>query len=207
VRSRRVSSVKDFLSPTSSRWADIAPESIPLTPTPLAMQPTEYIRRSWQDRAYGAARMIEAATVHDRHDWALLAQWEGVSPVGSDFPDSLAVALPVRGQPVLMLMGSAEAPIHYLRWRAGKEGVLSQMAGGIGKSRPGPALHCSVHVIASGSRWRLVISRPMGGEGDVAPLRAGRTTNIGFAVWHGANDERGGIKAVSMNWTELVLEA
>jgi len=207
VRSRRVSSTKDFLSPTADGWAGVVSESVPLIPTPLAMQPTDYIRRSWQDRSYGAARSIEVAAVHDRSSWALLAEWEGVSPAGGDFPDSLAVALPVRGEPVLLLMGSDESPIHYLRWRSSKDGLLSQIAGGIGHSRPGPALPSQAQAIASGSRWRVAISRPLGGEGDIAPLRAGRKTRIGFAVWRGGNDERGGIKAVSVDWTELVLDA
>ena len=41
----------------------------------------------------------------------------------------------------------------------------------------------------------------------MAPLAAGKSTGIGFAVWRGSNDERAGIKAFSIDWAELALEA
>jgi DMSO reductase family type II enzyme heme b subunit len=52
-----------------------------------------------------------------------------------------------------------------------------------------------------------VISRPLGIGKDIAPLAAGKKTGIGFAVWRGANDERAGIKAFSIDWVELTLDA
>jgi hypothetical protein len=42
---------------------------------------------------------------------------------------------------------------------------------------------------------------------DVAPLVAGEKTGIGFALWEGANEERAGIKAFSVDWLDLTLDA
>lgn len=206
MKTRRVGDVAPLLDPTDPGWSAAPVERIGMMPTPLAMQPTEYIRNSWKDRAYGATAAIEVAAVHDGSRWALRAVWNGVSPAGKDFPDALAIALPVRGEPVLVLMGAPDAPIHFLRWQANKPGAKSQLATGIGRSAPGPALDCSARAHAEGGRWQVVVSRPLGGAGDVAPLLAGATTGIGFAVWVGGNDERGGIKAFSIDWAELVLD-
>lgn len=204
----RVKDVTAFAEPGDPRWGNFERARIDMIPAPLAMQPTEYIRNSWQGREYGADPGLQIVTVHDGVRWALHASWAGVSPAGTDFPDALAIALPVRGKPVLALMGGEDAPIHFLRWQANKPGVKSQLATGIGRStNAGPELDCSVRAQAGEGRWQLVITRPLDSRGDVAPLQAGRQTGIGFAVWRGANDERGGIKAFSIDWTEMALEA
>ena len=120
MQSHRVKSIKPFLTPEPKIWAPVEGQDIPLAPTPLGMQPTEYIRRSWEAKKYGEVSSLRAASVHDGETWAIRASWRGVSPGGTDFRDALAVALPVSGKPVLILMGAPDAPIHYLRWAAGK---------------------------------------------------------------------------------------
>lgn len=207
MRSHRVKNIEEYLTPASQSWKKIITDAVPLMPTPLGMQPTEYIRKSWEGRSYGEAKSVQIASVHDGHTWAMRASWTGVSPAGKDFPDALAVALPVRGKPVLMLMGAPDAPIHFLRWQANKEGVRSLLASGIGQSRPGPVLKCGAQAQAEGDIWSVVITRALGSGNEVAPLAVGKKTNIGFALWHGGNDERAGIKAFSIDWAELALEA
>lgn len=205
---RRVKDVAALAEPGDSAWVRFEPTRIDMIPAPLAMQPTEYIRNSWAGRDYGADPGLEIATVHDGKRWALRASWNGVAPSGKDFPDALAIALPVRGKPVLALMGAEDAPIHFLRWQANKPGVRSQLATGIGRTtNSGPELDCTVRAQAHDDRWQVVITRPLGSRGEAAPLGAGAKTGIGFAVWRGGNDERGGIKAFSIDWTEMVLEA
>lgn len=208
VRSRRVDNVKNYLTPSSPDWGRVAAEQITMMPTPLAMQPTEYIRNSWANKPYGQVSKVAVASVHDGETWALRASWEGGSLASGDFADALAIALPVRNKPVLALMGGADAPIHMLRWSAKKkEEVLSLLATGIGLSRPGPDIRRSAQAVLDGSTWHVVIARALGKGMDVAPLLAGKKSGVGFAIWRGANDERAGIKAFSIDWTELVLDA
>lgn len=207
VRSQRVANISDFLAPAASGWERIAVEDIRLMPAPLAMQPTEYIRVKWEGRDYGQDPGLQVASVHDGRQWALYARWAGVSPSGIDFPDAIAIALPVRGDPPLALMGLENAPIQYLRWQSNKPAPRSIIATGIGRSEKGPEITAAALGVTDGERWSVVISRPLGGEGDVAPLRTGTSTKIGFAVWRGANDERGGIKSFSIDWLELALDA
>lgn len=207
MKSHRVSKVGDYLSPSAAGWKSVEPTRVALAPTPLPMQPTEYIQKSWEGKPYGQTPHVDVAVVNDSHDIALRMTWSGVSPAGKDFPDGLALAFPIRGEPVLALMGSADAPIHLLRWSAGKEGVRSILSLGIGTTQPSAAIKCSAKAVAESDTWSLVISRPLGTGKDLAPLVAGKPSKVGFAVWRGGNDERAGIKAFSIDWTALVLAA
>ncbi|MBI4693938.1 MAG: hypothetical protein HY749_07945 [Gammaproteobacteria bacterium] len=206
LASRRVANLAPLLDPSHADWERHAATRIALAPTPLGLQPTPYVRNTWKDRPYGALLALDVASVHDGRGWALRASWEGVSAPG-DFPDALAIALPLAGRPVLATMGSAEAPIHYLRWRADREAVSSQIAHGIGSSAAGPPIAAHAAARAAGTRWQLVVSRPLGAPHGAAALQAGVSTQIGFAVWCGGNDERAGIKAFSIDWLELALDA
>ena len=207
MRAIHVENFKDYLHPDAAVWAKVAQEDVSLIPTPLVMQPTEYIRKSWEGREYGKTKSLNVACIHDGHQFAVRVSWQGVSPAGKDFPDAIAVALPISGKPVLMMMGAPEAPIHILRWQANKPGVRSIVATGIGKSAPGPdGLHASAEAKADNDTWSVVITRALGHGKDVAPLAVGHKTGIGFALWMGANDERAGIKAFSIDWAELVLD-
>jgi DMSO reductase family type II enzyme heme b subunit len=104
-------------------------------------------------------------------------------------------------------MGAPDAPIHILRWQANKEGLRSILATGIGQSQPGPSLKTGAQAKAEGDAWSVVITRALGHGGEVAPLAAGKKTGIGFALWRGGNDERAGIKAFSIDWADLALDA
>jgi DMSO reductase family type II enzyme heme b subunit len=209
MRSRRVDSIENFMDAGASSWNSVGAQSITLIPTPLGLQPTPYIKVSWKDRPYGAANRLSVASVHDGRRAAFRLQWLSASSTlaeGENFPDSAAIALVVRGDPPLMLMGGADAPIHLLLWQAGISEPRSLQATGIGSSRPGPAVGASVHAHWSNGRWSIVIARDLGSGGDIAPLEAGGSTRIGFAVWNGANKERAGIKAVSGDWSALTLD-
>lgn len=207
MRSQRVANISDYLAPAAQGWGRIAGVDISLMPTPLPMQPTPYIRNSWENRPYGAVSSLRVASVHDGETWAIHVTWEGVSPAGKDFPDALAVALPVSGKPALITMGGQGAPVQYLRWAANKEKLQSLVATGIGSSGPGPKIKGTAQGQASGNTWNVVITRALAYGKGVAPLVAGKKTQIGFAVWLGANDERAGIKAFSIDWAELALDA
>ncbi len=60
-----------------------------------------------------------------------------------------------------------------------------------------------------GGRWQVVIARALRVEtrSRWRSSSVGATTGFGVAMWDGANSERGGIKAFSGDWRELVLDA
>ena len=207
MKTYRVDTIKNYIAPDSPYWARVGIEKISMMPSPLGLQPTDYIRQSWKDKPYGQTPSLEVASVHDGENWAVRASWIGSTPSEHEFPDALAVALPVRNHPVMATMGAENAPVHMLRWAANKKEIASLLATGIGTIRPGPDLRCVVQVIRTEQSWQLVISRPLGEGNNVAPLLAGTKTGIGFALWQAANDERAGIKAFSIDWTKLDIEA
>ena len=207
MKSSRVARLEPYLMPGGAEWSKLPREEVALIATPLAMQPTEYVRKSWADKAYGQTNPLRVAAVHDGAMLAVLMSWVGVAPAGKDFPDAIAMAMPVRGNPPLALMGTPEAPIHVLRWQANEKAPRSILATGIGSSRPGPEVARQVQAWTEGGSWNVVLARALGGSGEVAPLAVGSTTRIGFAVWRGDNDERAGIKAFSIDWAELALDA
>jgi len=200
--------ISRYLAPASEHWSRIESTRIAMVPTPLAMQPTAHVRNNWAGRSYGETSGVDVASVHDGETWAIRIGWiAGPTKAGAEFPDAVAVALPVERDAVLALMGTAEARIQYLHWQSRGKGARSVIAGGIGHSAPGPEVKQTAQAAAKADVLQVVITRALGTGNDIAPLVAGGDTGIGFAVWRGANDERGGIKAFSGNWTELELDA
>ena len=208
MRSHRVDTIDDYASPTDPHWARVKPTRVALMPTPVGMQPTAYVRAAWAERKFGETPAVEVASVHDGTRWAIHVKWTSQPAERTDeFPDALAVALPIARDAVLAIMGSPEAPIHFLRWDSRHPGARSIVAGGLGTSAPGPDVKQAAQAQATGAVWQVVLTRTLGTGSNVAPLQAGATTGVGFAVWRGANDERAGIKAFSIDWTELQLDA
>ena len=147
MKAYRVDSIKNYISPVSPYWARVGTAKIPMMPTPLGLQPTEYIRVSSDTRPYGQTPSLDVASVHDGEIWAVRASWKGSEPGTYDFPDALAVALPVRNNPVMVTMGGEDAPVHILHWAASKERVMSVLATGLGTSEPGPNLKCTAQAV------------------------------------------------------------
>ncbi len=208
MRSHRVDRITDYASPTAGHWARVQPTRVALMPTPVGMQPTAYVRAAWAERRFGETPSVEVASVHDGTTWAMHVKWTSQpsqDPAG--FPDALAVALPVTHDAVLAIMGSQEAPIHVLRWDSRHTGARSVVARGLGTSAPGPDVQQAAQAHATGPLWQVVLTRTLGTGSAIAPLQAGARTGVGFAVWRGANDERAGIKAFSIDWTEMTLDA
>jgi DMSO reductase family type II enzyme heme b subunit len=140
MHAKRVPTVKELLNPEARGWAQVEMTRIEMMATPLGMQPTEYIRVSWENHPYGQLKEIGVRVVHDGTALAVWLRWD--APERHD-ADGVAVALPVHGRPALMTMGMPGAPIHALQWIAAKPGVRSVFATGIGSSRLGPEVGAS----------------------------------------------------------------
>ena len=76
MRSHRVPSLAGYLTPTESAWSGVKEEQVELIGTPLVMQPTEYIRKKWEGKAYGETKGLKVASVHDGHTLAVRMRWQ-----------------------------------------------------------------------------------------------------------------------------------
>jgi len=208
MRCTRISSVPT--KPDSDEWATATRQDVALIATPLAMQPTGYIIKSWTDKPYGRVTTLGVEAMHDGATFAVRLSWEvpPAGPRGDDFPPAIAIALPVKGPSPLVLMGTPEDPLHILRWQGGRHaGVRSIVARGIGTSDHGQHVNEKGAVKQDGNRFTVVITRALGAGAGAAPLKPGVATKIGFAAWDGGNEERAGIKSFSTDWVELTLDA
>jgi DMSO reductase family type II enzyme heme b subunit len=105
-------------------------------------------------------------------------------------------------------MGSANQPVNAWYWRADLEAPISVTATGLGTTVRSANGSLSAAGSYESGGWRVVISRPFAvkGQGLVA-LSPGQSGQVGFAVWQGSNQERAGIKATSLDWEPLEIQA
>ncbi len=210
MRSERITAIADYAATTAAGWRQIAVETVEMAPAPVEMQPNGFIQANWRDRPYGQLASLEAQSVHDGTSIAVRLRWASERPETGGregFPDGAAIAFPVTGEPALWSMGNEDEPVQFIQWQAMKNRVRSVVAWGIGSSVPGSAVSESVTAGWSQGFWTIVMLRTLAGGPEAATLQPGTETRIGFAVWNGSNEERAGIKAVSVDWSPLIIEA
>lgn len=120
------------------------------------------------------------------------------------FMDGAAVQFPVNGKAATTpFMGDVNNAVNVWRWRA--DGLTENMiAKGFGTSMnvPFEALHSSS--VRTDSGWAVVLARPLKVKADEGASLANRKAiPIAFAAWDGANQERDGFKAVTLEWWQL----
>ncbi len=210
MRSIRVSAAADYAATTAPGWQSVPAESVELVPAPMEMQPNGFIQAQYRNHEYGKTPFVEAQSVHDGTTLAVRLRWPAEKPFNGGregFPDGAAIAFPVKGEPALWTMGTDDEPVQFIQWRALKNEVRSVVAWGIGSSLPGTAVSEAVTAGWSQGHWTIVMLRTLAGGPEAATLEPGSATQIGFAVWNGSNDERAGLKAVSVDWTPLEIDA
>lgn len=178
-----------------------------MIPAPLDIQSTGLIHHGWEEKPYGRVSRLEVAALHDGEMLALRLSWQVPEIREGDSPHGAALAFPLTVESHLTLMGTLEAPIHILHWQEGKEGVRSLIATGIGRLRPGPNIRRMVAAKIDGKRIDLVLACALGSGTGAELLAVGKKIRAGFSVWDGGNEECGGIKAFSIDWIDLALDA
>ncbi|MBI4756737.1 MAG: chlorate reductase subunit gamma [Betaproteobacteria bacterium] len=119
------------------------------------------------------------------------------------FADGAAVQFPRDGKAeTTPYMGGAGRHVNIWYWNAAKNAAENLWADGFGSLTRLPAQDVRASGRHADGRWRVAFFRAWrSAEPRAAGLRG--NTPIAFAVWNGANDERDGFKAVTMNWQSL----
>lgn len=206
--------LSSMVDPQSPLWSDAVVTQVPLSETPMGMQPTDAVRAQWQGREYGKTGHVRLAALHNGSFLAFRLQWhdpvEDREIVDNDqFTDAAAVMLPsVPGAPIL-LMGSAEAPVNAWYWRA-DEGAVGRhiVATGIGTTRTVDRELVVCNQQWHAGEWTVIIARPMlvDSQEPVSQLRPGEHMPYGIAVWAGSNQERAGIKSFTLSREDLFID-
>jgi dimethylsulfide dehydrogenase subunit gamma/complex iron-sulfur molybdoenzyme family reductase subunit gamma len=120
------------------------------------------------------------------------------------FVDGAAVQFPVNGKPATTpFMGDANNPVNVWYWRADGQ-TENLVANGFGTATSVPFKGLRSAAARSKNGWEVVISRPLRVKPDLGvSLQGRRTMPVAFAAWDGNNQERDGLKAVTLEWWEL----
>ena len=164
-----------------------------------------------------SVRSIKVKTVHNGQRLFFYLEWKDKtrdtdfsSP--KKFSDGVAIQFPLarKGQPVSLCMGQKGAYVNIWHWRPDLPKPESMSAGGpffLGGTTTAAIPIWNTEAVynwAKGS-WRVIIARPLiTGVADQAQFTHGSLVPVAFAVWDGANKERGGKKSASA-WFKMAI--
>ncbi len=212
----KVSASRDeLLNCMASQWASIKGLRIDMGATPLANQPSPYIKATFDETKIGAVKELVVKAAHNGKDIFFYFEWKSSSPnlqiedIGI-FPDGVAVLFPFKDpeKTPIKEMGSHDYPTNSWYWRPDfKERPKNQVGKGLSTSLYTDDSSIVSHSKWENGTWRVVMARPLTASEESVALAPGMKTVVGFAAWEGANGERGGVKSFSKEWRDLVLEA
>jgi len=202
-----------LLNPKATQWGKVPVEDIPLSGTPLHLQPSRYVRTAWAGKQLGAVRLVKVQAAHNSKYLFFRLSWRDDSKNesygdGSVFPDGAAVVFPMNGKAPLENDGALDAPVNLWFWRANKADAGENLiARGLATEEPAGGAIIETKARWEDGRWEVVIARPLkAGTHESAPISTTKPNNVGFAVWEGGSQERGSLHAHSREWRELVIE-
>lgn len=215
----KVSASRDeLLDLDSSVWAQADGVTLELTATPLANQPSPYIKATRNEDEIGKVKELDTKVLHNGEEiffFFELASPEPNEEIGdlNVFPDGVSVLFSINDgdECPIKEMGSVESPTNGWFWRADfKNEPKNQISRGLATS-----LYTDQSSIVSShrwenGRWQVVMGRALKVDNpaeESVQLIIGQPKRVGFAAWEGSNGERGGIKAFSKEWRELVISA
>ncbi|MCX7148226.1 MAG: ethylbenzene dehydrogenase-related protein [Rhodocyclales bacterium] len=120
------------------------------------------------------------------------------------FVDGAAVQFPVNGKAsTTPFMGDPVNAVNVWHWLANGH-TENLVAKGFGTSTLVPFEGLKSTGVRTDSGWAVVLSRSLKVKSDEgASLQGKSTMPIAFAVWDGENQERDGLKAVTLEWWQL----
>ena len=195
---------KTLLNAGAHQWERAPRAQVALRGTEAQAQPSAYVRTAWAGKHVGAVRSLTIQAAHNRQSLYFRLEWADPTynadyGEGSVFPDAAAVLFPMDGQAPINLMGSPAAGIQAWCWRANHAEfgeALAFYGFATEKHEPGPPILTSASW--ADGHWRVVIGAPLSAR---AP-----SDTVGFAVWEGSNQERGGLHSYSPDWQEFSIE-
>lgn len=120
------------------------------------------------------------------------------------FADGAAVQFPRDGMAdTTPYMGGAGRHVNIWYWNAAKNDAESLWADGFGTLTHAPTQDVTARGRHADGKWRVAFFRARKSKEAHAARLGNGPGPVAFAVWNGANDERDGFKAVTMQWQAL----
>lgn len=215
VTAKRVTVAQDaLLDPENPVWDSVPEENVALQPTPLVLQPSEYVQVKWATLRHGVIPEVRVRAAHNGDLLCFRLEWDDPTDDSrpndtANFPDQAGVMLPIGADAPIAEMGLPGQPVNMWLWRADVPTPFYVTATGRGtttRHRDSPLRGTGVW---RGGVWRVTIARPFAlslPAEIVVPLSPGAQHKCTFAVWQGSNKERAGLKAYQPLWQPLEIE-
>ena len=218
MQAKKVTATRDqLLDPLAAEWSNIPGEPLKMDATPLANQPSEYIKASRNEKEVGKVRNLMVQTAHNGSEVFFRLTWEDATKNteitdNNIFPDCCGILIPLKGgDPPIDEMGSKDFPVNAWFWRADqKDTPHNTFAQGLGTTQFSKQCPIQTKSTWGNAAWAIVFARPLAVpelKDEAVQLAVGTPVKIGFAVWEGGSGERAGVKSFSKEWRELTFEA
>jgi DMSO reductase family type II enzyme heme b subunit len=213
---RVTASTEELLDPQAAAWAQAEELVIDMLPTPISLQPTEYIQKTYENRTYGDVTPVKVRCLHNGDSMFIRIEWAEPNPSRelsnvNAFADGCGILFPVAGDAIITEMGSVSQPVNAWHWRAD----YNDKPNSVTATSRGTSVRYTTNPLVARSiwkdgTWQVVMGRPFKvaePHRRMIELKPGTTVKVGVAIWRGSNLERGGIKAYSPDWNDLNIEA
>jgi len=214
VVATKVSASKDeLLKLDSPVWASAKEYKIEMAATPLANQPSPYIKATRDEKQIGKIAEVNVKCVHNGKELFFHITWKSPdknTEIGdlNVFPDGVAVLFPMKDDldTPIKEMGTQDAPTNAWYWRADfKNKPKNQICQGLSTSLYTNDSSVVANSAWANGGWTVVMGRAFEVPEESIKLAAGGKKSLGIGAWEGSNGERGGVKAFSKEWRTLVL--
>jgi len=158
----------------------------------------------WEPRIFSVTvHSVQVKSVHNGKQMAILLIYKDPT---NDPGDAAALEFMVgdkkahfaHGQQMAQVEGG---PVNIWYWKNADQSVKDMSAKGFGTLETQPQQDVKGKGAWKDGEWRVIFSRPLtDNDPQDAQFPAGKFQNIAFAVWDGANNEKGAQKAVTSWW-------
>lgn len=178
-------------------------KTVALIAAPTAPQPGGYIAKAYADRTTPGIPQAELTIDPANKGWTVTLSWPCPNPVKSiaretdKFLDCCALLVPATENAQWITMGSKEDPVEGLLWKADRERPWRMQAEGLGTMHRNEApANWTVAAEHANGRWTVRF--------DIAewPVLT-QFKQVGFAIWLGEHQDRGGLKSISPGWLPI----
>lgn len=122
------------------------------------------------------------------------------------FVDGVAVQFPINGkQDTPAYMGDPDNPVNVWYWNASGR-TENLVAHGFGSATRVPFEGLKSAAVRTGGGWAVVLTRALRVKPEQGVTLPGKgIVPMAFAAWDGENQERDGLKAVTLEWWQLLF--
>ena len=201
----------ELLDPTHQGWKQSEGIEVGLSPTPIGMQPTQAIRANFENKKYGLIEKANVQALHDGDNVLVRITWKDAHKDdrvkdNDSFVDQMALMFPLTENGTFITMGSMKDPVELWRWKADQETPQQIQAKGVGTTDNIKDDSLESQAVWNNGEWQVVIKRKMVTPSEnSANFNVGETQRCSVAVWAGHNQERAGIKSISMRWIPMEI--